>query len=163
LNNSIAPRLIRILYVVMLVLVTIGVIAGVARGIATIARAPVRTFVARVAVPPPAAAPAANASAAPNAPAPAAQAAPDDPPAPAAPAAAPAQPSAPQAVQPPRGPRFGMGRGFRGGRQFAGPGPRGPAMMRAAGNGRNALLIGTLQIIRTLVMGFIAVMVIRIL
>ncbi len=40
LNTSIAPRLIRILYVIALVLIAIGMIAGVARGIATMVRPP---------------------------------------------------------------------------------------------------------------------------
>lgn len=176
LNNSIAPKLIRILYVVVLVLIAFGVIAGVARGIATIVR-PQMQRVAVIAPRPPApsqvAAPAAppTAATAPAAPAPQAAA-----PAPAAPASAPpsaaaAGPAAPAsgvAPLPPRGPRFGLGRGFRDGRT-GGPGalaqgPRGFRFVNAPlRGGRDAAMAGAFQIARALVMGLIAVMVIRIL
>jgi hypothetical protein len=156
LRKSVGPCLVHALYIVMLVIITLAVIVGVARGIATMVRpqgpriaavrpAPPPPAPPQPATPPqaPAAAPAPDA-ATPNAP----------PPAQPAPAATPAAP-APQAMPaPPPGPRFTR-RGFRG---------DGPAFNRSGrGNGRDRMLVGSLQIVRALVAGAIAVMVIRIL
>ncbi len=147
LNNSIAPKLVRILYVIALVLIAIGVVAGVARGIRTLSDRPRITVVA----PPPAAPPPQEQAAAPEATTPpSADAA-------APPAAAPAQPAPQAQALPPRAQRMERTRLMRGDR--FGPGPR--AYNRV---GRDAsVLRGTFQIVRALVAGLIAVLVIRIL
>ncbi len=129
LDKSIAPRLIRILYVLALILIALGVIFGVGRGIAIMAAHPGPRAVA--------AAPAADRAApAPNN----------------AQTAAPAAQAGRVANRPSRFAR----RGFRGRRGIRGRGAY--AMARRA-----PVLFGTLMIVRALVMGAIALMVVRIL
>lgn len=123
LDKLIAPRLIRVLYVVALVLIVLGMIAGIGRGIAIIATGPTPRLAA--------AAPTAN-----------------QPAGAAGSGAAVAPPVRPGRFAPP-GPRFGRW-GYRGRRAF---------FMRQ----RAPVLFGALTIIRVLVLGVIAVMVVRIL
>ena len=118
LEHSIAPRLIRILYVVVVVLIAIGVILGLVRGV---------TIATRMPRPQPAIT---------------AQAAPDG------------------TAMPAPGARGGM----MGPRRFAGRGyGPGPGRMFGIRMARNPAAAGGFIILRSLVMGFIALFVVRIL
>jgi hypothetical protein len=124
LEHSIAPRLIRVLYVVVAVLIAIFVILGVVRGITVATRMP--------------------------RPGPAITAQ-----APADSATMPAPPAGARGAM--MGPRRFVGRGF--GRGY-GPGPGRVFGIRAA---RYPAVAGGFIILRSLVMGFIALFVVRIL
>ena len=145
LNNSIAPKLIRILYVVALVLISICVIAGVARGIATMARSQApRVTIIRPAPPPPAPVAATPAQTATETPAPMLAPSAQTTPAPATPATTPTQ-TAPQTTQAPVPDQRLTRRELR----ERGVGPR---FERRGGN-RNSILMGTLRIVGALVAG----------
>lgn len=170
LQTSIAPRLVRILYGVALALIVLGTIAGVTRGVLRMTHAPMQRGLmidARNGAKPGAQAAANGAPAGPSN----AQAAADAPPSADAPAAAPGDGRMMGSMG--MGPRgFGMHRGM------GGPGMgmrrmgmmhrgmmRGRHGMRGGPNllGRQPAVLGGFQILRSLIAGFIGILLARIL
>lgn len=133
LETSIAPRLIRILYVVVVVLIAIGVILGMVRGI---------TIATRMPRPQPAIT---------------AQSATDGTTMPAPPASDARSAMGARGDMAGRGPRRFAGRGFGRGPGF------GPGRMFGMRPTRNPAVAGAFIMTRALVMGFIALFVVRIL
>ena len=138
LNVPMAPRLIRILYVIAIILIALGVLRGVAGGVMTMTRPPHQAAMAAPA----------DQNTSPNA------------------ATASQTPSAPQDAQanPMRRPGFGPGR-FRRGPGMGGPRfmhrPRGPMMLGPMMRGMPPAVMGAVRILLVLLHGFVMLLVVR--